>query len=96
MPPLIPWTPDFERIDAVVTATPDPLRPIYPQRLDDWRAFFRQHGRLPPLLVAQGGWLVNGHHRLIVARENGYEPDAEIVLYRHPHWVATGNLIRVR
>lgn len=85
------WQPDFERlmevIDGVLAG-----HPIYEERLRQWRRI----GVLPPILVTAGGWLVNGHHRLIVARERGEELWGLIVERNGEDWIATGNLIRVR
>lgn len=85
------WQPDIERLMEVIEGV-FAGHPIYEARLRQWRLV----SDLPPILVTANGWLVNGHHRLIVARERNEQIWALIVEYKAGHWVATGNVVRVQ
>lgn len=89
------WTPDFTNALRTITAQPAG-HPIFPQRVEDWREFLCFTGSLPPVLICESGWLVNGHHRLIVAREMNVPLWGVIVEYRSGQWPrVTGNLANV-
>lgn len=89
------WQPDFLRSELVVTAIPAGHK-IYDERVEDWRKYLEQHGSLPSVLLAENGWMVNGHHRLAVAREKGVRLHGLIVEHDGTKWVATGNLCLVK
>lgn len=87
------WQPAIVTAGITITVTPAG-HPIFNERLAEWRAYWEQYRELPPLLMTADGWLVDGHHRLIVARELGVSLWGLIVERHGPHWVATGNVTR--
>lgn len=84
------WQPAVERLTGVVEAR-FAGHPIFEERLNQWRRI----SDFPPVLVTAEGWLVDGHHRMTVARERGCEVWGVIVERRGEHWIATGNVARV-
>ena len=89
------WQHDFGRVETEIVAVPAG-HVIYPGRVLEWAAFYDRHGYLPSVLLTSGGWMVNGHHRLIVAREKQIRLHGLIVERDGPRWVVTGNLCLVR
>lgn len=84
------WQPAIDRLLVVVVGVLAG-HPIHEERLRQWRMI----DELPPILVTASGWLVDGHHRLIVARERGEQLWGQIVEARGSDWIATGNVVRV-
>lgn len=92
---MIHWGPDFDRLECELFAVPAG-HPIYDERVTQWRTYLEEHGELPPVLVMETGWLVNGHHRLLVARECGLSLWGLIVERDGENWVATGSFAKVK
>lgn len=88
------WQPDFLNKDKLITAV-DAGHPIYPDRINDWKEFYKEYHYLPSILLTESGWMVNGHHRLKAAQELNAPLHGLIVEYKHDSWVATGNICRV-
>lgn len=89
------WQPDFPRTELVVTAVPAG-HAIFPCRILEWWDFLDELGYLPAVLLTKEGWMVNGHHRLIVARDQKCRLHGHIVERVGPAWMATGNLCLVK
>lgn len=88
------WEPDFTRIDVEITGRPA-NSVIYADRLINWREFYKEYGYLPSILVMEDGHVVNGNHRLMVARENYTFVYGLIMRYSKGEWVTDGNLCKV-
>ena len=89
------WEPDFLRAEATIEAV-SANHPIYDKRLNDWRKYYEKYKILPSALLTEDGWMVNGHHRLIVAREKGIRLHGSIVEQDGEKWIVTGNLCLVK
>ena len=89
-PPTPNWFPDYLGVEQSITATTDD-QAIHQGRLQDWRDYLLRYGSLPSILLTDSGWVVNGRHRLIVARETRTLLTGLIVKSVDGHYVATGN-----
>lgn len=85
------WEPAIHRLNKVVVGVLS-AKVINHDRVRQWR----QMDELPPILVTESGWLVDGNHRLVVARGRGQQIWAQIVENRAGDWIATGNIVRVK
>ena len=88
------WEPDFTRIDVTIEGT-FANSPVYENRLDNWRKFYKEYGYLPSILVMEDGHVVNGNHRLTVVREYNVFVYGLIMRYSKGEWVTDGNLCKV-
>lgn len=88
------WLPDYTQIEHKIKAIPAG-HPIFEERLEDWRRYLGKYGHLPSVLLTESGWMVNGHHRLTVAREKQVRLTGLIVKIEGENWIATGNLCLV-
>lgn len=92
---MTPWLPDIGGIETYVDGVMD-TQDVSAERLQQWREFWMRTLMLPSILVTEGGWVVNGRHRLALARQEEIPLFGLIVKHVGEHWVATGNLCRVR
>lgn len=58
-----------------------------------WQDYLEENGSLPPLLVAETGWIVNGHHRFETTAKEFW---ATVVHRQSGKWVTTGRVALVR
>ena len=89
------WQQDFLRSESEVVPIPAGHK-IYQERLEEWRNYLEKYGSLPSILLTESGWMVNGHHRLIVAEEKGIRLHGLIVEHNGKGWTATGNLCLIK
>lgn len=91
---MLHWQEDFNRTELEIVAIPAG-HTIYPARVEDWELYLKRWGTLPSILLTKDGWIVNGHHRLIVAQKNNVRLHGLIVEHNGTGWTATGNLCLV-
>ena len=90
----MPWQSSLESVKEFEAydhpSVTDTTSPEFMQRVDKWRRWVRDNGRLPPGLVTADGMLVDGHHRIRVARMRRERLPCCVVESTPDGWRATG------
>lgn len=85
------WQPAIERLNQTVVGRFD-SQPLDSERIQFWMDYREP---LPPVLVCEDGFIVDGRHRVQAVRNRNEFVWGNTVDRLGEHWVATGNVVRV-